>query len=202
MKTSKSSDTSIVLRFAMWHFLQMLFSYLLINIIITVLFAGALFYSAEDYISKRAASAGDMLLAESAPDSTFFLRLFSGIFPYNTKDAARRLETDNRGGTLLQKANAVKYRVWVPYKNGYRIIGYDMGGNIGLFFAAVRRDFAVRAYFTCNRPRQRLQSNETDACPDCKTCGNGEKHKCFPGGQSSSDARPCGENRFNKRLAP
>jgi two-component system sensor histidine kinase ArlS len=134
MKTSKSNDTSIVLRFTMWHSLQMLFSYLLVNIIITILFAGTLFYKAEHYISKRAmVLTGNMLLVESTPDGIALPKFLRGVFPDNTKDSIRLLETDKNSKTFWQKAYTVKYTVWIPYENGYHMIEYDMGSNIGLF---------------------------------------------------------------------
>ena len=169
MKDNKKENSSIVFKLNTWHFFQVFFSFLWIDILLIVLFSGALIYYAERDIADRAENSA-VVDPEEKPDGLKLPKFLNRWLPEPMEGAVRQFVVDynevmereqsrNHSGrpdsdpakevfrelSFMRKLSYCRYRVWVPFpgRSAYYAVDYD----IGVYLAAFLRLFLVLSVF-------------------------------------------------------
>ena len=130
---SKKVDFSIVSKISRWHFGEMFFHFLAINIALIVFFSIAMIAAGENHIEKL------MLNGEESYSEMSSAEPSGVMIPFTKeKDFIRAVIFRQDTGNWWN--SALTYRIWAPYGDGYAAYDYDFGETAMLslkFFIAL-----------------------------------------------------------------
>jgi signal transduction histidine kinase len=135
-KGNKREDFSIVFKLNTWHLSQVFFGFLLIDILLIILFSGALVCYAERDIGQRVenSAVGD-LLTEQEPDGFHLPGFLNRWLPDHMEGVIRQFVVPSGESSFWKRLDDVTYRAWVPFSGGrmYYAADYAIGRHLTLF---------------------------------------------------------------------